>query len=739
MYREVSALPVFEDAVAYTGWEVGLRAGENAQRGFALAASGNYFTSLGVRAAIGRVYTESDAASRSPVAVLTDGYWAKEFGRDPAVVGRTIHLNDAPFTVIGVLPKEFSGTWPLIQPHVMIPVESMVAFVPDIISNMEKMSYSSFRILARAKPGATMAQIRAAVDQYGADVSRRYPREMLDARMVVERETRSRPDLSVARLVPWIAGVFLAMVGLAVLVACANVTNLLLARASARRSEIAVRAALGAARHRVIRLLLTESLVIGAMSLAVAYVLARLSIGWLDGLELSLDVPVAFGLELDWRVFGYAAAISLGAGMVAGLAPAILGSRTPVSEVLREGGRSGAGSLGRSHFRNGLVIAQVAVSFLLLVCGGLFMRSARGAATMDIGFRRDRLLMGNMDLSFHRLDSAATRRVQDELLQRLSTLPGVEQAGLGSRIPLGASNNSRNVYIDTRPAAAPQGMLSVFYSSASPGYIPTLGLRMREGRDFVPTDDANTPPVAVINKAAAEALWPGETALGKRFRLDQQGPEIEVVGLIDNAQYLLLGEAPRPYMYFPMRQQPSPQTFVLVRTRATDPLAFAAELRRVVREINPTLLMTGIRSMDTHLEKGIALFFVKMAATLATAIGLLGLIQTIVGLYGVLSYAVAQRSREFGIRQALGASAGSIISQVLRQGAVLCGIGLVVGVALALGVTRGMASLLYGVSPTDALAFGGALVVVCLMTFISSYLPAWRASRVAPAIAIRNE
>ncbi|MBL8984575.1 MAG: ABC transporter permease [Gemmatimonadetes bacterium] len=621
----------------------------------------------------------------------------------------------------------------------MIPVESMASFYPDIARHLDDMSWSSFRILARTKPGVTPAQLESAMAQYTADLEQRYPREMLDSKIVAAPETRARPDLSVSRIVPWIAAVFFGMVGLAVLVACANVTNLLLARATARRSEIAVRAALGAARGRVIRLLLTESVVIGVLSLGVAYLLARFSIRWFNNLDLAIDVPISFGLAMDWRVFGYAAAISLAAGIIAGLAPAVMGSRAPVSDVLRESGRSGAGSKGRARFRNGLVIAQVAVSFVLLVSGGLFMRSARGAAQLDLGFRRERLLVAQMDLSLHRLDSAQSVRVQTELLDRLAASPNVESAGLGSHIPLGGNNNGRNLYVDTRPTSAPQGMLMSFYGNVSPGFIPALGLRLREGRDFLPTDDDQAPQVAVVNRALGEALWPGESVLGKRFRLQEQGPEVEVVGVIDNAQYLLLGEAPRPFVYFPIRQQPQKLTFIFVRTRSDDPLAAVPDLRRLVAEINPNILLTGTRTMSTHLDNGIALFFVNMGATLATAIGLLGLLQTVVGLYGVLSYTVAQRTREFGIRQALGASSNSIVGQVLRQGSVLCGTGIAVGLGIAFMLTRSMSSLLYGVSPLDALAFGGSLLVVTVVAFASSYLPARRAAQVAPATAIRSE
>lgn len=738
-YRRVKALPVFEDAIAWMGWEVALRNGPNVEKAFVLAGSDNYFSALGVRPAAGRLYSPEEARARTPVVVLSHGYWQRTLNGDPSVVGRTVHVNDVPYTVIGVVPREFTGTQNLIVPDLFMPAESMAPFHPSVVREMEDGSYSSWRILARLKPGVSVAQARASGDQLNGQLEQEYPQEMRDLRLVMEREVRSRPEMSLASLVPWIAGVFFAMVGLAVLVACANVTNLLLARATARRQEIAVRGALGASRQRVVRLLLTESVLLGAMSLVVAYVLARLAIRWLNNLDIALDVPISFGLSIDWRVFAYATAISVLAGIIAGLAPAMLGARAPLSAVLREGGRSGSVGRGAARFRNGLVVAQVAVSFVLLVCGGLFMRSARSAARLDLGFQRERILLSQVDLSLHRMDSAQSRRFQDRFLQAMAAEPNVERVGLGTHLPLQGNNNGTNVYLDTRPAAAPEGVAQVWQASVSADYLPALGMRLREGRHFLPTDDETAPRVAIVNRAMAEALWPGEHVIGRRFRLEEGGPEVEVVGLIDNAYYLVLGEKYRGFAYFPLRQSPSRQTFIVTRTRTDDPVAGAGDLRRVVRGIDPNILLAGVRSMANHLDNGIALFFVNVGATLASAIGLLGLLQTIVGLYGVLSYSVAQRTREFGIRQALGARTGTIISQVLRQGSLLCGTGLLVGAVLAVLLTRGLASLLYGVSPTDALVFGVAILVIGSVALLASYVPAWRAARVTPAVAIRNE
>lgn len=740
MYREVQKLTdVFEDAVAWMGWEVALRTEREPARGFILAASDNYFTALGVQPALGRLYTTQDAATRAPVMVLSDAYWRRAFNRDPAVVGRTIHINEAPFTVIGVLPPTFKGSQPMILPDAVVPVESMASVDPAMTQNLAQMGWTAFRLLGHLQPGVTMERGRAALERLTSDLARQFPAELTDSRLVMERELRTRPEFAISRLTPWVAGVFFGMVGLALLVACANVANLLLVRATVRRSEIAIRSALGATPGRVVRLLLTESIVLGMASLVVAYLLARGCIGWLNTLPIALDVPITFGLELDWRVFGYAAGISLMAGVLSGLAPAIMGARATVSDVLRDGGRGGSAGRSPARMRSALVVAQVAVSFVLLVCGALFIRSARSAAQIDMGFARDRILLAKVDLALHRIEGGAARQVQDRLLQEIGVLPGVERVGLGEHIPLSGNYSTRTVFIDERPPQAPEGLASTGSTEITPGFIAALGMRLREGRDFSAQDDSGAPPVAVVNQALAAELWPGRDAVGQRLRLEKDGALVEVVGVVDNAKIVMIGERPRAMMYLPLRQHPERATYIVIRSRGGDPSALTGAVRAAVAAVNPNILLYGVRTMAAHLDQGIAFFFVNLGATLATVIGLLGLLQTIVGIYGVLSYSVAQRAKEFGIKMALGARAGMMIREVLRQGAVLVGVGLLVGGVLAFALTRMMGSVLVGVSPTDTLAYGGATIIVGGLAMISSYVPAWRASRVAPAVVVRGD
>ncbi len=738
-FRDVRSLTtVFKDVVTFEGLEVGIRTGNESMRGFALATSGNYFTALGVRPQIGRLFAEESARNREPVVVLNDAFWKREFDRDPRAIGQTLTVNEVPFTIIGVLPPEFIGTMPLIAPDILLSEDAVALFEPRQAERMEDRREGSNRMLARLGDGVTLAQARQALDQLSLDLAARFPDTHRNIRLVAERELRARPDIMVAGKLWWIAGVFLGLVGLTLLVACANVTNLLLARATTRQGEIALRSALGASTGRVMRLLLTESVVLGAVSLLVAAALAQLAVRWLNGVPLAIEVPVHFGLVVDWRVFLYAAALALAAGVIAGLAPALVGSRAAVSQVLKEGGRGGSMGRGRARMRSSLVVAQVAVSFVLLVCAWLFTASARNASKVDLGFRSDHQLLAQTDLSLHAYTPARAAVTQRLIVDRLRALPGVEAAALTSQVPFSGSYNTRTVFVDERPAAAPEGSLTIGTANITPDFHRVLGTRLIAGRDFTETDDTTSAPVAIVNRAAAEALWPGREPVGRELRLSSDGPAVQVVGVVDNMKYLFVNESARPFVYLPLAQRPQPMTFAVVRTLG-DPSAITPAVRAAVAALDPSILLYGVRTMEAHLHQGIAFFFIRIAATLATAIGVLGLLQTIVGLYGVLSYAVAQRAREIGIRLALGATRGEVVAGVMRQGWLLVGVGLAVGLGLAVALARVVQSLFLGVTASDLAPYVGSIAIVVVLSTISAWLPANRASRVAPASALRSD
>ena len=626
----------------------------------------------------------------------------------------------------------------MIEPDFYFPITLYPQLDASTQPMFERRDRGSIRVIARLKDGVGLAQARAALGVLATELNQRFPEINVDLRFVVEFESRARPDISVSSVTPWVASVFMALVSLALLVACANVTNLLLVRASARSAEIAVRRTLGAAPGRLIRQLLTESVLLSLAALAAGLLLARWCVAWLDGLKLAMDIPVHFVVTMDWRVFGFAAVIAVGSGVLSGLMPAVRGARAPLTESLKEGGRGGAGGRSRGRLRNAIVVGQVAVSFVLLVCAALFSRSVAAAGRVNYGFRTDSLFMMSLDVSLLRYDEARGTASHAELLRRVQALPGVQGAAFSQVVPLSGGSNQIEVAIDERRADAKDATTTALSNVVSQDYVRTTGHRLIQGREFTAQDDSTAPRVVMINEALAHRLWPGEAALGKRLHVRKDSPLSEVVGIVGNAQFLFLNEEPRPMIWRPLAQAYS--TFVTLSVKSSlPPMVLAQSLRGIVKDLDPELVPYDMRTIESHLHDGFALFFVRIAATLAMAIGILGLLQTIVGLFGVLSYVVSQRTREIGVRMALGAQRRDVIGGVLRQGMVLVGGGLALGIAMALGVTRILSSLLIGVTPNDLVAYAVAGGLLVFLAMLSCYVPAYRAAQLEPVLALRRD
>jgi len=546
-----------------------------------------------------------------------------------------------------------------------------------------------------------------------------------------------RPDMAVVAILPWLAAGFMSLVGLGLLIACVNVANLMLARAAGRQGEIAVRRALGATNARIVRQVVTESLVLAALGLAVGLVLARGITSWLSGVRLAVDFPVRFNLEPDWRVMAFAAFVALVAGIVTGLAPALQSARGSLSDVLREGGRGSAGPT-RHRLRSGLVVAQVAVSLVLLISAGLFTQSVRAAARTDLGFQPSHLALMTTDLSLQRYDSVQRQRFYRELLDGARSLPGVKSAAIARDLPMGGNNNSFSIFFETDVPTVLGRRREIFCNAVSPDYFATMALSIVVGREFTRFDTESSPRVAIINTDMAQRFWPGQDPLRQQFRLEANGPLVRVVGVVKPTKYMFLNEAAGPYVYFPISQRHASNVVLHLRT-AGDPAAALAPARALIHAIDPELLVFDSKTMESHLNDGLAFLFVRLGAVLAMAVGLLGLIQTVVGLYGVIAYGVSQRTREIGIRMALGADAGTVVRAVMGQGLALTAVGLVLGLGLALVVTRLMSGLLIGVSPRDTFTFVVATLLLLLLAAISAWLPARRASRLEPLGALRSE
>ena len=459
---------IFEDVAAHDGTVVAFRADNDRSREFGSVVTGNYFTMLGVAPAQGRLFGESEARQRSPVAVLNDAFWARKFDRDPTVVGRQVFLNGAPFTIIGVLPASFIGTQQMVLPAFFVPLDAFPLIEPGEEARFTKRGYNSMRVFGRLKAGVSLERARTVLDGLAADLQRRYPDSNTDVGFFMDREVRTRPEISVARTTPWVAATFLGLVSLALLAACANVTNLLLVRATARQGEIAVRRALGASPWRLTRQLLTESVILALLALVVAVFIASGIIAWINALPLTIDAPVHYGVVLDWRVFAYAATTAVVAGVLAGFAPTMAGNKLQLSETLKEGGRAGSAGRSRGRLRNALVVSQVAVSLVLLVSAALFMRSMQRAVGADLGFRAEGVFMAHMDVPRRSTEGPRGPLMQDQLRDRLLAIPGVTAVGFGDNVPFGGNLNDVQVFAEGRGQKLGEGVFASFFSSASP-------------------------------------------------------------------------------------------------------------------------------------------------------------------------------------------------------------------------------------------------------------------------------
>ena len=731
---------VFADAIAFQNTVFNLSADGQAERAWAELVTGNYFSMLGVDPAVGRTFTEDEGRvpGAQSVVVLSYPYWQRRFGGQESAIGKAVRLNGLPFTIIGVAPESFKGTESVLAFDVYVPFGMKDQLYPKSAGRYRERGNTGLHVLARLKPGVGLDQARSAVNVLALQLEQEYPETNKSLGFAVELETHSRPVISIAESVPRIAGVFMALVGLVLLIACANVANLMLARATGRQKEMAIRVALGASRARVARLLLTESMVLAAAGGAVGWLLSFWAVDWLSSIRLSTDAPVRFNIGPDWRVQVFSLCVALATGLIAGLAPALQSSSPNLNESLKEGGRTSAAS-GRHRIRNLLVVGQISVSLLVLICAGLFIQSARNAEKIDIGFRTENLSMVSVDLEAQGYDDAKGKQFLKRLTDRIKTLPGVTDASLALSTPLGYSNSVDDVYFEGHAAGRPEeDRTTIFSNLVGPGYFQTMGTAVLRGREFTERDNEASPGVAIVNETMARRYWPEQEALGKRIALKREGPYLEVVGVVRDGKYVFLGEEPRAFFYLPFEQHYRGEMTLVLRSAGDDPGVLAG-VRQVVRELDRDLPLYDVKTMTSHLRDGLALLFVRLAARLATAFGLLGLVLAVVGVYGVVSYSVSQRTHEIGIRMALGAQSFDVLKLVLGQGLVLTLAGVVIGLGAAFAVTRVMTSLLYGVSSSDPLTFSLISILLLGVALAASFIPARRALGVDPMVALRYE
>jgi len=740
-YRE--ATTVFTGVVGYSPAEMSLRTeGREDGRAYGELVTGNYFDVLGVPMALGRAFRpEEDAEPGAhPVVVLSHRLWERRFDADPSVVGRSVTLNGQPFAVIGVAPEGFRGAYaPYFAPDLWMPMAMVAAAVPSTTNYLEDREPRFIRLMGRLAPGVGVAEARAAVATIASRLAETYPETNRGVEALVFPELDTRPEVEISAAANAIAMTFLGITALVLLVACANVANLLLARAAGRRREIAVRLALGAGRRQLVRQLLVESLLLalgaGTLGLGLGAMATRL----MSAYRVPTDLPLVMVFEADGRMVVFTLAVSVVAAVAFGMVPALRASRADLVPALKDGSPSAAAGGRRFGLTNVLVVAQVATSLVLLIAAGLFVKSVQGARTIDPGFSIDDRIVMSFNPRLQHYDAERTATFYQRLGERVRALPMVEDATLAQAVPLDFSANADNFIVEGRATEPGHETVQLMYSVVDERYFTTLATRVLRGRGVTAEDTATSRRVAVVNETMARQLWPDQDPLGKRFRMaGPDEPWIEVVGLAADGKYRQLTESPRPYAFLPAEQVfLASRTLVVHMRERADVASTVAAVRREVQAIDPTMPIFDVKTMDQFMER--AYLGPKLAAYLIGPAGVLALVIAAIGLYGVMAYWVGQRTREVGIRVAIGARPADVFRLVMGQGLALAAIGLALGLAGAFAASRVVAGLLFGVSPTDPLVFAGVPVLLAAVAAVASWVPARRALKVDPLLALRAE
>jgi predicted permease len=723
----------FSGVAAVRGWNVNLTGDGEPERLQGQSVTANTFPLLGARAAHGRTFTaEEDRPGHNKVVVLSHGLWQRRFGGYPNLVGKEITLNGEPHTVVGVMPPDFQlGR----EMGMLIDIWSPVAFTPDQLS-INNLTNENLFVLARLREGVTLEQAQAELNSIADNLRAQYMPGQ-DASNWGLLAT-SLNELVVGKIRPALL-VLLGAVAFVLLIACANVANLMLARAATRQKEIAVRTALGASRLRVMRQLLTESVLLALVGGGIGLLLAMWGVDLL--VKLNEDkIPRAHEIGLDANVLLFTLGVSVLTGVIFGLAPAFQTSKIELQDTLKEGGRTGKAGM-RRGVRGALVVAEVSLAVVLLVGAGLLIRSFFELQKVSPGFRPDGLLTMQVSLPQTKYPEPAQReQFVRRTLEEVRALPGVKSAGVGTVLPMGGNQQSGSFNIEGRQVAMNESMPHGDRWRASADYFETLNIPLVSGRYFTERDTADAPGVALVDEMLAKKYWPGEDPVGKRISFEggQQQPRWrEVVGVVGHVKSTSLEGEPRGQYYVPYAQSPQTGVFLAVRAEAGDPAALAPAVRGAIRAVDADLPVYRVTTMERLVSDSLAQR--RFAMTLFGVFAGLALLLAVVGLYGVMSYTVLQRTHEIGLRMALGAQARDILRMVVGQGVGLVAVGLGLGLLAAFALTRLMSGLLYGVSPTDPLTYAGIALLLAAVALLAAYIPARRATRVDPMEALRYE
>ena len=707
------------------------------------AVSDNYFTGLGVAPAHGALFT---APSGSPVhVVLGHTFWMKTFSGDASVIGKMVRVDGSPALITGIVERSFRGTLMGVELDGYVTLDDYGVLMPDV----QRWLYHNrkarpLQLFARIRPGVSLSEAQAATDALMTTLAKEHPDtdQGLSARVIPERLARPIPMRAVTTAIPFVQFFGLAVAGVVLLLACTNVANLLLVRATAREREMAVRAALGASRGKLIKLTVSEGLLLSTMGGVVGYVVGQwVTLAFVSRLDVGADLPLRLDATFDTRVFLFSLGAAVCTGVAVGLWPAWRASRADARAALHDGGKGQSDGSHRQRLRRVLVVAQISGALSLLIVAGLFIRTLTSAQQVDLGFDAKHLITVRLDPRQIGYDEDRTIEFYNELQRRVAAWPDVASVAVAFTTPMSYLIGGGSIYIEGQPTTASAQPPASFMNHVGRNYFETMSIPIVRGRAFVEADErehALTRKFAIINEAMAERYWPGQNPIGRRFRAyNPTDPLLEIVGVARNSKYVLVFEAPRPYIYLPLVRDTSLRT---LHVRAVgDPAALSQRLEREVKDLAPELPITDLRTMDQSLAGIFGYLIFRVGAVQATGMGVLGLLLALVGVYGVVSFGASMRTREIGIRVALGAQPRDVLRLILGQGLLLVFIGLSIGLGAAVAMARVLSQFLPLVDSTDWILFASVSAELAVLALAACYLPARRATRVPVMLALRHE
>ena len=735
-YRDLrdQSTSAFSGMFSYLSKFDGLSVRGKAERIRTSYVSGNFFSTLGIKPALGRFIlpSEGNASGADPVMVLSYNYWREHFAADPEIVGTRVSVDGHSVTIVGVAPNEFYGVNILVAPQAYLPL-GMADHAPDFMTDRaSRVVY----VGARLRPGKSLEQAQASLDVIAQRLSQQYSDTDKDLAIRVFPELRARPIPQAGSLVVVISGLFLGLTAIVLLLACVNVANILLVRSTAREREMATRAALGAPRSRLVRQLLTESVLLALAGGVAGILFGNWGIRALGSINLRANLALQVGL--DWRVLAYSLGIAILTGLIVGVVPALRVARRDLSAILRGGGRGLVGS--QQRLRTTLVVAQVAGSLMLLIIAGLFMRSLGAAQQTSLGFNPSNVINLSMDPKEMGYTAAQSREFYKTLIDHVRGLPGVLSVSTTAAVPMGYVFKNDTLAIDGYQSPSGQPAPNLLYNVISPDYFETMRIPMARGRIFADADDEKAQYVAIVNETMAKRFWPDQDPLGRRFTMGREPKHtVQVVGIAKDSRFLGVTYPIDAHFYVPYLQhyEANPLETVQVRTTEASELIIP-EVERVIARLEPDLPVFDAQTMTEALNTLAGLLIFKIGAVLAAAFGILGLVLAVVGIYGVISYATSQRINEIGIRMALGADSQAVLRMILGEGIIIVGAGLTIGLVGALSAARVVRNFV-AVSATDPLTYLIVSATLTLVSLLACYSPARRATKVDPMTALRYE